>query len=194
MTLIEPRVSEPKAIRFFARRRPWNLWGLAHRPTAHDTGTGLPRLELVWLGHYIVPVKVTSRRGPGQIDVAVEGHSGAFSVFERHRNLVERDIEEEAFPPRLTEAEAAAIGRKELLKTIMRRRGQLGKPTITDTLPPSVFYYPFWVYYYERRKGLLDIRVLDALVHKKAGPKNRSGILSAFIGADDAARAAFERR
>ncbi len=140
----------------------------------------MPRIERVWLPYYVVTLKLASPRGEGAVSVSVEGYSGAFAIFEMHDDLVEGDLEEEAFQPMLSEEEAVAIGRRELLRTILRRRGQREKPVIEETLGVEVFYYPYWVYYYERRRGLLDIRIQDALTGEKGGNRTRYGILSAF--------------
>jgi hypothetical protein len=189
MTYIEPRVSEAAARRFF-QRRPGTLWGLLGpgRLRASDANQPkpLPHLELIWIPYFLVPIHVRSRRGPGTIHVSVEAHSGAFAVFQMHENLVEGTPRGEAFTPKVDAEEAKRIGRQELLRTIMRRRGQREKPVIEDADEPSVFYYPYWVYYYERRRGRLDIRLCDALTREKGGTRTKAGVLSAFMAADSA--------
>jgi len=154
----------------------------------------LPRVQLVWLPHFIVSVKVTSSKGPGEIDVSVEGHSGSFAVFQMHPDLVERsEVEGEAFPPRLSPEEAIQIGRTELLKTILRQRGHRQKPAIVGTGNIDLFYYPFWIYYYERRRGLIDIQIFDAARGVKGGARTKVGILSGLVGSDAPAREALDR-
>ena len=199
MPFIEPRIDEAWAISFFERRRPGNLWGLI-RPRHGSTGRvgaggprRLPCVELIWLPHHLINMRVTSRRGPGEISVVVEGHSGAFAVFERHENLVDGLPAENAFPPKLDTEEALGIARRQLLRSIMRRRGQRYKPVIEGAVHAGVFHYPFWIYYYERRRGRIDIRILDALTGEKGGARTKAGVLSALIGDDAAARAAFEK-
>lgn len=196
MLYVDPRVSKASALQFFERRRFGNLWGILNRrPSVSEAGERrAPFAELVWLPHYMITVRVTSSRGPGEIVVSVEAHSGAFAILDTRDGLVEGEPEGGAFPPKLDEAEAVRIGRKELLRSIMRRRGQRHRPVIEDTLAIELFLYPYWVYYYERRKGLLDIQVLDAVTREKGRVRTKVGVLSAFVGSDDKARAALENR
>lgn len=190
MKFIKPRTSESAAMRFFQRRRPGNLWGLLGRRSrltkdSNNEERRVPFAELVWLPYYIVPVKVRSRRGEGEITVSVEGYSGAFAVFEMHADIVEGDIEEETFPPKLDAQDAARIAPKQLLATIMRQRSNRNKPAPEEVLGVDLLHWPVWVYYYERRRGRLDIRVLDAVTGSKPGPRIRVSILAAFTAAKE---------
>ncbi|NIA13663.1 MAG: hypothetical protein GWP08_06235 [Nitrospiraceae bacterium] len=186
---VEPIVSEADAIAFFERPRWANLWGWYKR---RPTGKGVPFVELIWLPHYLIPIAVNSRRGPGAIDVSVEAHSGAFSVVDAADGLVELDPAHAAIPPRIGEEEAVTRGRKELLKSIMRRRGQRHKPVIEGAGEPELYYYPYWIYYYERRRGLIDIRILDAVSKDPGRARTKVGVLSALAGSDEAARKALD--
>jgi hypothetical protein len=140
---------------------------------------------LVWLPYYIIPVKVCSRRGEGEITVSVDGCSGSFAIFEMHNDIVEGDIDGETFPPKLDEQDAARIARKQLLATIMRQRSNREKPAPEEVLDVDLLYWPVWVYYYERRPGRLDIRVLDALTGSKPGPRLKTAVLAAFASAKE---------
>jgi hypothetical protein len=191
MQVIEPRVTEDEARRYFERHRAGNLWGLL-RPRRITTGPlgstkpGKPPIELVWLPHYHVRFRVFSRRGPGEIAVSVEAHSGSFAVFQMQEDLIDREIEGEVFEPRLSCDRATEIGRRDLLKSILRQRGQWNKPEVRETLGVDLFYYPFWVYYYERKRGLFDIQVYDAARGVKGGPRTKVGILSGLVGSNEA--------
>ena len=191
MKFIKPRTSESAAMRFFQRRRPGNLWGLLGRRSRRtnsstNKGRRVPFAELVWLPYYIVPVKVRSRRGEGEITVSVDGCSGSFAVFEMHADIVEGDIEGETFPPKLDAQDAARIARKQLLATIMRQRSNRDKPAPEEVLDVDLLYWPVWVYYYERRRGRLDIRVLDAVTGSKPGPRLKTAVLAAFTAKKNA--------
>lgn len=181
MKYIATRVSKDAALRFFHRRRFANLYGLlgSRRPVA-PTGKLLPYLERVWLPFYLIDLEVTSPRGPGTVSVSVEGYSGSFAIFQMHDDLIEGELDEEYFGPQLSKDEAIEIGRKQLLHTILRSSSQQEKPAIEETLHVDVFYYPFWVYYFQRRRGSLDIRIQDALTGERGGNRNRMGLLNAF--------------
>lgn len=186
MRFLDARLTESAARAVFERPGWRNLWGLR-------TGRGrVSRAELLWFPHYLISIAVNSRKGPGRVFVSVEGHSGAFMIVEIEADFTEGTPGREVFPPRLSEAEAIEVGRHELLKSIMRRRGHRDRPVIEETLAAELFYYPFWVYYYERRRGLLDIRVLDAVTGEIGRAKTKAGVLSALIGPDEAARAALD--
>ena len=197
MQVIEPRVTEKEARRYFERRRAGNLWGLLnlHKSAKGPPGSTKPekpRVDLVWLPHYYIRFRVVSRLGPGEIAVSVEAHSGSFAIFQMEENLVDREIEGEVFEPRLSIDRATEIGRRDLVKSILRQRGQWNKPEVQEALEPDLFYYPFWVYYYERRRGLFDIQVYDAARGVKGGPRTKVGILSGLVGSNEAARKVLE--
>jgi len=196
---VEPRFSRSEALGFFERRRFANLWGLLggrasqQNLAAASPSRQLPFVELVWLPHYIISFRVSSSKGPGTIDVSVEAHSGAFAVFQMHEDLVEGDVEGTVFPPKLSGEEAIESGKRNLLRSILRQRGQWNKPEIHEAVGTDLFYYPFWVYYYERGRGFLDIQVYDAARGEKGGPKTKTGVLSALVGPDEAARKALDK-
>jgi len=188
MKFLEPRTSESAAIRFFERRRLRNLWGLLGRrspatPGSSDTLHRVPYAELVWLPYYIIPIKLRSPRGESEITVSVEGYSGSVAVFQTQANTVEGKPQGETFRPRLDQIEATRLARKGLLVTIMGRRSGREKPVPQEVVRVDLLHYPFWVYYYERRRGRLDIRVLDAVNGSKPGPGVRASILNAFASA-----------
>jgi hypothetical protein len=188
MKFIEPRIDHNAALRTFERRRLANLWGLLRRRHSTRSNAGsrerrLPFAEPAWLPYYIIPIKVSSSRGESQITVSVEAYSGAFAIFQMHADIVDGEVDGETFPPRLTEEEAARIGQKELLATIMRQRSRGQKPVPGAVISVDVLHYPFWVYYYERRPGFLDIKVLDAATGSKPGGKTRIALIEAFSAA-----------
>ena len=186
---IAPRISEDEALEIFTRPRfSWFGRPVEFFPTASPEVR--PSLELVWLPSFIVPFHVNSRKGAGVITVSVEAWSGAFAIFEMH-DMVESGgpLEGELFEPRLGEPEAIAQGRDNLLHTILRQRSFGPKPEIRASGEVELLHYPFWVYYYERRPGRLDIKLIDAVTGAKGGAKTKSGLLAAFQAASKPADA-----
>ncbi len=188
MKYVQPGVSEAAAVRFFERRRLGNLWGLLRRPrTVTRNSTRLerciPYAELVWLPYYIIRSRLRSASSESEITVSVEGYSGSFAIFQTQADIIDGEPKGETFPPRLDENEAARIARKELLAVIMRQRSGREKPVPGDVVNVELLQYPFWVYYYERRRERLDIRVLDAVTGSKLGPSIRASLLNAFAAA-----------
>jgi hypothetical protein len=183
MIHVPSRVSATEARAFFTRRRWRNLFGvLLPGETVTAAGTRLPKLELVWLGYYQIDLQVRIGRTPAVQSVSVEGYSGAFALFALHDALHDSAVEGPSFPPVIPEDEAVRIGREECLKNVLRRRSQQKKPAIEETLGVSTFYYPYWVWYY-RRRGRLDIRLMDGYTTGPGGNRTRSGLLSAFVQA-----------
>lgn len=184
MAYAAPNFSREHARRFFNRPRFANLWGLLKRRPRTER---LPYIELVWLPYYLIEVNVTSRSGPGVIPVSVESHSGAFALCDVFDGMREgkppTDPPGECLAPALDEETARAVALKELRETIMRRRSQEHKPLIQDIHAVSLFQYPYWLEYYERWRGKLDIRVFDAVSGTAGGAMTKTGILSALIQA-----------
>lgn len=143
----------------------------------------LPCIELIWFPHYLISITVTSRKGRGEITVLVEGYSGAFVIFEMHEVIVQGDPPKRTYPPTLTEEAATEIGRKRLVRAIMHQRSRGSKPMLEETATVSLLQYPYWVYYYERRPSLLDIRVVDGVMGSLVGTKTKVAILEAFAAA-----------
>jgi hypothetical protein len=182
MVHVPARVSEEEARRFFMRRYWRNLYGLLlPRPTVMPGGARLPRLEQVWIGYYHIDLRVRLGSTYDVQSVSVEGHSGSFAIFDMHEALVDGAIEGAHFFPAIPEAKAVEIGRYECLRTILRRRSQQKKPTIEETIDVGVFYYPYWVWYFARRSGRLDIRIQNAYTGESGGNRTRAGLLQAFV-------------
>ena len=189
MKYVQPRLSEAAAISFFERRRLGNLWGLLRQPRSTTRNSNrperrIPYAELVCLPYYIIRIRLRSARVESEITVSVEGYSGSFAIFRTHADIVDGERQGETFRPRLEEEDAIRIARKELLAAIMRRRGGREKPVPHDVLNVELLQYPFWVYYYERRRARLDIRVLDAVTGSKPGQSVRASLLTAFAKHD----------
>lgn len=185
MKIIEPRVSEQEARRFFERPRLGNLWGLlklfrSSRPIeiSGSRERRLPYLELLYLPHYLIGFRVGSLNTEGEIDVSVEAHSGSFAIFQMNEDLAESAKLKEWFRPKLTQEEALEIGRRELVASILRRRGNREKPPVGEPLSIDLFYYPYWVWYFERKKETIDIALMDAARGVKGGDRTRVGVLS----------------
>lgn len=168
-------------MRFFQRR--WWLRRLARlgRGEPRTLSPRLPYAELVWMPHYLITFRVVSPKGPGESDVSVDAYLGAFAIFQMHDQLREGEMEEDAFPPEMPAAQAVADARKRLLQSIMYRRGHRNKPYPEEALALQTFYYPFYVYYYERRRGKLDIKVFDPVRGENPGSKTKNAILRAMV-------------
>ena len=185
MKIVPARVSEAQAREHFHRRRVGRMGRLVARvwPRGSSRAQAVSWLELVWMPHYLIELEAASRKGNAALHLAVDAYAGSFTIVDLERPLEECEPDEETFPPRMTPEEAEFTGRQELIRAIMRRRGHRDRPTPQATTSVDLFYYPFWVYYYERLPGAIDIAVLDAAAGEKAGPKMKAAVLEAFAAA-----------
>lgn len=139
-----------------------------------------PRLELIYLPAYFVTIALEKKGEMGEMTCHVDGCSGSFSLVHMGDQIVDGDIDAENFAVTVDESEAERIAREALIKTILRRRGSAGKPVPKETKSIELLRYPYWVYYHQRRRGLMDVKVLDAVTGKPVGNKIKMGILEAF--------------
>jgi hypothetical protein len=151
-------------------------------------GIGLPpalRVELIYLPHYAITIPVYQGESKSTACAAIEACSGAFSLRRYKQELISDQPQDtgQVFTPQITEAEALEIAQDGILRNALRERG--GRRTFKWAEPESVhlLLHPFWVYYYARRRGLLDIRLLDAVTGDRPGSKTKGGVLDAFVDA-----------
>lgn len=185
MLYLEPRNDHAAAMRFFNRRRWLRRIARMGRSEPKTLSPKLPYAELLWMPWYIIPFPMASRRGNGFTEVAVDAYLGAFAIFQMHDHLREGTVEGDLFEPAMSEQDAAAIGKKRLLDSVMYRRGQRNKPVPGDAQAARLVYYPFYVYYYERRRGKLDVKVFDAVRGENPGSKTKNSILRAMVAQRD---------
>ncbi len=132
--------------------------------------------------YYLLHVAPRIDEGP-PITVSVSGYAGIFAIFQLHEFLLDGAPPEEAFPPALTPEEAERVARRELVGTLIRLRGNRKRFEPGDTVGIELIHYPYWVYYFERRRGRLDMRVLDALTGEKPGHRLKLAMLEALVAA-----------
>ncbi len=183
MRHVAPAVTEGQAVEIL--NSGWSArlhrWLSIVSPTDPDSSP--PRADLVWMPSYLLTIQLESKQGPSEVTCSVDACSGSFALFQMHDAIVDGEAEGKTFPPVLDEAVAEKVAREELVKVILRRRSRAGKPLPTETLRVELLSYPYWVYYYQRRPGFIDIKVLDAATGRPVGNKIKLGILDAFKAA-----------
>lgn len=182
---LPPRISGEEAAQHFARPRLANLYGLLAKPVRvavpRDPSTRVtPFVERLWMPAYAVRLRTVARGKNEWVWTAVDGWADDFSLFEREDQIALHEPAEDAFPPLFDEAQAADRARKGLLQYILRRRGQTNKPVIEEVEVIRLYHYPLWVYYY-RRRGRIDLKVLDGYTGRPAGAKLRAAVVGALI-------------
>lgn len=151
------------------------------RPAATAArGRPLPFAEVVWMPFYLVTIGLRTPAGDTTVTVSVDAYGGSFALFAMQDALRDGSVPGEHFAPRLDEAAAVAAARRSLLQLILRRRSREGKPVPGDNLAVELVWLPFWVYYFERKRGLLDIKVRDAATGGAVGARMKTAVLDAF--------------
>lgn len=87
-------------------------------------------------------------------------------------------------PPDPVHDRAEALAREGLLKWILRHH-RSRKMSVSALLRVELLRYPFWVYYYQRRRGLLDIRIVDGATGEQPGPKMKYAVVRALQRASE---------
>lgn len=159
------------------------LMGVPVRPT--EFRRPLPYVELVWLPYYLVRMDVSFRGSPKTLTSLVSGRDGQFAVSELPEPGTASEEGVRLYPPLLDEARAAEIAHTGLVSTVLRTARVARGAVVGDVRTVEPVQYPFWVCHYERRRGRLDISVLDAVTGKWPGPRIKTTILQAFVQATD---------
>lgn len=172
-----PIMDEADAQRRLAREPfPVRLWRRA--------GTGFRRMECVWLPYYRMTVTLESRSGEGTLEAVIDGYNGSLMIVSTDRAAVEgMPPDAQHFPARLTPDEAMTVARHEITAKALSQRGSARRPHVKAIATTAMLYWPYWIYYFERRAGRLDIRLLDGLTGERPGHKLKSSVLTAFLDA-----------
>ncbi len=144
-----------------------------------QTSRTLPFLELVWMPQYLMTFAMHGRRGAETAGVTVDGMTGQFTLFFAEHQVCEGAPEGESPEPAIGPDRAEAIARRAAQSWLLRYH-RVRRLNIGALESIAVLRYPFWVYYYQRRRGLLDLRVMDAVTGELPGSKLKYGIVRAF--------------
>jgi hypothetical protein len=144
-----------------------------------QTARPLPYLELVWMPQYLMTFAMHGRRGAETASVTVDGLTSQFALFFADHQLREGAPEGELPEPEIGPDRAEAIARRAAQSWLLRYH-RVRKLNIGAMQSIEVLRYPFWVYYYQRRPGLLDLRVVDAVTSELPGSKLKYGVVRAF--------------
>ncbi|MBI4556988.1 MAG: hypothetical protein HY706_05335 [Candidatus Hydrogenedentes bacterium] len=182
------RIEGEWAARYFSRPRLRNLFGLwaglVRVAQAGDSTTRIPPfVERLWMPAYAIRLRTLTGQKENHVWAAIDAWLGQFSLFECVEDLVLTDLNDDSFPPHISENQATALARGGLQKHILRQRGQFHKPEIDVVEELKLYYHPVWVYYYRRRSKYLDIKVLDGYSGKSGGAKMRVAVVNALVAA-----------
>lgn len=189
MNGLRPEFSAPQAEvvltrRRFARTRAVSRFSanqirrLLRRPTVPSATLAIP-LELVWLPQYWVRFVVEDRSKTKRFEAIVCGYGQGAAACDLSRQQWQPLDGPTAMSASLAETTARQQARDGLTATMMQaprwsNRSIVGEPV------SELIGYPYWVYYYQRRGDKLDIKLLDAMTGRVAGPKAKAAFLAAL--------------
>jgi len=129
--------------------------------------------------YYVIKIELDGPRGSDSLQTTVDAFEGAFAIYMPRDEPVDAPLEGAVFEPEMPEEDAIDISRKGVLNWLLlyqRKR----RMTTRDARIVDLLRYPFWVYYYQRRRGLIDLRIIDAVSGDQPGAKTKHAIVRAF--------------
>lgn len=159
-------------------RFPWLLAWLPRRRPPRPS-----HLELVGLPHWLVTFAIHGDTKKATVAALIGGHEATFALLEPDEYVWdEADDDAEQFEPALPRDEAIELARRGLLRVMLGRSDWGPRPELGELRSIERIDYPFWAYYFARRGGMLDVRLLDAVRGSPAGPKAKVALLAALAG------------
>lgn len=185
MRRLKPTVDEPTARRLLAGRWWMRLLGrlslVRKHVEARRTGADL-RIERIGLPYYRVHLVAHGADGPGELACLVSADDGELVRLGSLGPTWEDGPPGPPalqFAPRLGPDDARTVAEQAFLVARFRRVAPSVGPALAASIVELV-EYPLWVAYVRRRAGW-DIRVLDAVTGRPAGPRLRSVVLGALV-------------
>lgn len=143
----------------------------------------MPLLEVVWLPYYRIAFTADDGGRTRTVETLIGGHEPSFALMDAEGFEWLADTDRESFRPVVSAEEAVTIARDRLTGVIMRQSRWGRQPTLGDAQQCTAVHYPFWAYYFARRGGILDVKLLDAVTGEPTGPKLKAALLAALEGA-----------
>ena len=179
MKALRYQVDETTACQKFTTPR-WprlqRLLGIPSRSTA-------AHLELVHLPHYLVKLSFQQGSAQHSATLLVGGLEPTVALIDPVSLTWSEQLPAETFPPRLDAAQATELAHRETLRLLLTKPALRSAPISHAAPTAELVQYPFWAYYFRRRGGMLDVRLLDAVTGSTAGPKAKIALLAALAAA-----------
>jgi hypothetical protein len=138
-------------------------------------------VDRVWLPYYHLRFGFEFKKGPnGTAEALVGGHEATFSVVSPGKLTIEECDQADAFAPQLDAATAEQTARSHMTLMYGMSRRVPRRLQITTLEQCEVVQYPYWAYYFARRRGILDVRLLDAVTGRLTGPRLKVALMAAM--------------
>jgi len=138
------------------------------------------KLELIYLPYYFFQLQVRNKKGVERKFLAgIDAVSGSFALVD-DKNLKPGELSEIEFSPRLEPEQAEELILKEARWFLYQKSFfEREKYQLVDFQPAGLWYYPYWVGYYQNPGGSWDFLALDAVSGiLQGGPARRIFILA----------------
>ncbi len=183
MNGLRPTVEADEATATLTRRRfarTRGVVGVLIRPLVpRGNDSSGERLELLWLPNYWVRFAVADGAKTKRFEALVCGHGQGAVAVDLSRQTWQTIDSSDTFAESL--ATTVAIEQAhDGLKAAMVRAPKWSSRAVVGEPQCELIGYPYWVYYYRRRGDKLDVRLLDAMTGRLAGPKAKAAFLAAL--------------
>lgn len=128
--------------------------------------------------HLRFPLSKDGREGA--IELLIGGHDAVVTRIRGGGVELQEVTDHEHFAPEVGVDEAIAIAREQLTLARVREPGWNNQNLDVGHPEVAPWQYPYWAYYYERRKGMLDVLLLDAVTGKPVGSRTKAAFLAAI--------------
>ncbi|MBX7166583.1 MAG: hypothetical protein K1X74_09580 [Pirellulales bacterium] len=145
---------------------------------------GAPLLRLVYLPRYLVGANVQRGDQAWQVHALVDAIDGVASLLKGPLLDLETESIATPFKP-LIDAAQAATSAERLIRQMSDRYARWSwRPTQIGLAAVEPVYYPFWAYYCERGKGILDVSLYDAWAACAVGARVKAAYLTALASVE----------
>lgn len=176
---LPPQLSRDDAIGILRRRRLQRLRRLVFRQPVPQVRSS--DVHLIWMPQFLIDLQIESDRGQAIQRVTLDGWCEVFALWNIETQPEKGLPAGEFFPPRIDVDEGVRKAIVSLTNTTLRMRGQRNKPHVLGHAATELLYYPYWVYYFERKKGRFDVKIVDGVLGELPGSQVKRAVLEAFI-------------
>jgi len=138
---------------------------------------------LVWLPYYHLDFEPPDGTPLPGVESLIDALGGAFAQITLANQSVQDGGAGPTFEPSLNLETAERLGREGWLRRRLLWRSP-GAAALGALQRWELIRYPFWVYYYERRRGRLDVKLLDAVNGSRPGAAVKVAFLRALVGSE----------
>lgn len=147
----------------------------------------VPRLELIYLPHYLVTFTLEQTAPARQAGVMVGAHEPTVTLWDLTHTEWQTTVSDVEFPPTITTRQAMDYAQRLVSSSLRRLAPAARSVPALDLATIETIAYPYWAFYYERWAGKYDVRLLDAVSGRPAGARIKVALLAALAARRDLA-------